>query len=198
MSYVYILGHACTVTWNVGLLESVSVSIFYIRRLIIKYHKFRSSSISEVTLNDVGKHSMKRTWKKQQQQETRNVFLMITMSVKAFVSTVCAPVCSSLLWRHNGRDGVSNHQSHDCLLNCSLNYSGLDERKHQSSASLSFVLGMYRWPMNSPHKWPATWKMFPFNGVIMMAPSFQLAILPCWRSRLLRSWNHTGQSWVCL
>ena len=26
----------------------------------------------------------------------------------------------SLLWRHNGRDGVSNHQPHDCLLNRSL------------------------------------------------------------------------------
>ena len=24
---------------------------------------------------------------------------------------------SSLLWRHNGHDGVSNHQPHDCLLN---------------------------------------------------------------------------------
>ena len=23
----------------------------------------------------------------------------------------------SLLWRHNGRDGISNHQPHDCLLN---------------------------------------------------------------------------------
>ena len=23
----------------------------------------------------------------------------------------------ALLWRHNGRDGFSNHQSHDCLLN---------------------------------------------------------------------------------
>ena len=22
-----------------------------------------------------------------------------------------------LLWRHNGRDGVSHHQPHDCLLN---------------------------------------------------------------------------------
>ena len=29
-------------------------------------------------------------------------------------------VCSSftLQWRHNDRDGVSNHQPHDCLLNC--------------------------------------------------------------------------------
>ena len=24
----------------------------------------------------------------------------------------------SLQWRHNERDGVSNHQPHDCLLNC--------------------------------------------------------------------------------
>ena len=24
----------------------------------------------------------------------------------------------TLLWRHNGRDSVSNHQPHDCLLNC--------------------------------------------------------------------------------
>ena len=27
---------------------------------------------------------------------------------------------TSLLWRHNGRDGVSNHQPHDCLLNRSF------------------------------------------------------------------------------
>ena len=26
-------------------------------------------------------------------------------------------LCSALRWRHNGRDGVSNHQPHDCLLN---------------------------------------------------------------------------------
>ena len=46
---------------------------------------------------------------------------------------------STFQWRHNGRDSVSNHQPHDCLL-----------RRH--------------WPLcrNSPHKWPATRKMFPF------------------------------------
>ena len=46
-------------------------------------------------------------------------------------------------------------------------YSGADQRKHQSSASLSFVRGIHRWPVNSPHKGPVTWKMFPFNDVIM-------------------------------
>ena len=42
----------------------------------------------------------------------------------------------SLQWRHNERDGVSNHQPHDWLLNL---YSGADQRKPQSSVSLSFV-----------------------------------------------------------
>ena len=46
-------------------------------------------------------------------------------------------------------------------------YSGADERKHQSSASLAFVQGIHRWPVNSPHKWPVTRKTFPFDDVIM-------------------------------
>ena len=39
-------------------------------------------------------------------------------------------------------------------------YSDADQRKHQSSASLAFVWGIHRWPVNSPHKWPVTWKCF--------------------------------------
>ena len=31
-------------------------------------------------------------------------------------------------------------------------YSGADQRKHQSSASLAFVWGIHRWPVNTPHK----------------------------------------------
>ena len=47
-------------------------------------------------------------------------------------------------------------------------YSGADQRKHQGSASLAFVRGIHRWPVNSPHKWPVTRKMFPFDEVIMV------------------------------
>ena len=46
-------------------------------------------------------------------------------------------------------------------------YSEADQRKHQSSASLAFVRGIRRGPANSPHKWPVTRKMFPFDDVIM-------------------------------
>ena len=42
------------------------------------------------------------------------------------------------------------------------------QRKYHSSASLAFVRGIHRWPVNSPHKWPVTRKMFPFDDVIMI------------------------------
>ena len=61
----------------------------------------------------------------------------------------------SLQWRHNVHDGVSNHQPHHCLLN---RFSSADQRKHQSSASLAFVWGLHRWPVNSPCEWPVTRK----------------------------------------
>ena len=33
---------------------------------------------------------------------------------------------------------------------------GAGQKKHQSSASLAFVRGIHRWPVNSPHKRPVT------------------------------------------
>ena len=39
---------------------------------------------------------------------------------------------------------------------CSSVGSGATQRKHLSSASLAFVWGIHRWPVNSPHKRPVT------------------------------------------
>ena len=50
----------------------------------------------------------------------------------------------------------------------SIVYSGVNQRKHQSSASLAFVREIHRGPVNFPHKWPVTRKMFPFDDVIML------------------------------
>ena len=46
-------------------------------------------------------------------------------------------------------------------------YSDAYQIKYQSSASLAFVRSIYRGPVNSPHKWAVTRKMFPFDDVIM-------------------------------
>ena len=65
-------------------------------------------------------------------------------------------------WRHNGRDGVSNHQPHDCLLNrlfrcrSKLRVTGL-------SVGNSPVTGEF------PHKWPVTRKCFH-----LMTPSWNM------------------------
>ena len=47
-------------------------------------------------------------------------------------------------------------------------YSGVLQRKHQSSTSLAFVRGIHRSPVNIPHKGPVTRKMFPFDDVIVI------------------------------
>ena len=47
-----------------------------------------------------------------------------------------------------------------------------DQRKHQSSASLAFVRGIHRWPVNSPYTGPVTRKMFPFDDVILLCLRF--------------------------
>ena len=39
-------------------------------------------------------------------------------------------------------------------------YSGADQIRYQSSASLAFVRGIHRWPVNSSHKWPVTRNFF--------------------------------------
>ena len=61
-------------------------------------------------------------------------------------------------------------------------YSNVDQSKHQSSASLAFVWGLHRGPVNFPHKWPVTRKMFPFDDVIM----FCSAVTPEFASPLCR------------
>ena len=68
---------------------------------------------------------------------------------------------------------------------CSTVYSDADQRKHQSSASLAFVRKIHRLPVNSPHKWPVTRKMFPCDDVIMFSISL-----------LIQQWNET-RSFLC-
>ena len=79
-----------------------------------------------------------------------------------FYKTDHAKYSATLRWRHNGRDGVSNHQPHQCLLN------RLFRRRSKKTSKLR-VTGPCTGnsPVNSPHKWPVMQKMFPFHDVIM-------------------------------
>ena len=58
-------------------------------------------------------------------------------------------------------------------------YSDADQRKYQSSASLAFVRGIHRWPVNSPvtDEFPAQMASNAENSVHLMTSS--------WRSKVL-------------
>ena len=56
----------------------------------------------------------------------------------------------------------------------SIVYSHADKKTNQTSASLAFVRGIHRGPVNSPHKWPVSRKMFPF-----MTSSWIKKVCPC-------------------
>ena len=71
-------------------------------------------------------------------------------------------------------------------------YSDADQRKYQSSASLAFVRGMHRGPVNSPHKWPVTRKMLSFDDVIM-----EEKILFVWNLRLVRDGSIIISAQLC-
>ena len=70
---------------------------------------------------------------------------------------------------------------------CATVYSGVDQRKHQSSALLAFVRGIDRWPVNTLHKGPVPQKIIPFDDVIMTKFT-----LKC--DRKIMYWN--GKDWI--
>ena len=72
---------------------------------------------------------------------------------------------TTLQWRHNDHDCVSNHQPRGCLL------SRLFRRRSKKTSKLrvtGLCVGNSPGPVNSPHKGPVTRKMFPFDDVIMI------------------------------
>ena len=70
----------------------------------------------------------------------------------------------ALHWRHNDHDGVSNHQSHGCLLNRLFRRIAKQKSKLRVTG---LCVGNSPGPVNSPHKGPVTRKMFPFDDVII-------------------------------
>ena len=61
----------------------------------------------------------------------------------------CKTLLIALQLRHNERDGVSNHQPHDCLLKRLFKAQIKETSKLRVT---DFVRGIHREPVNSPQK----------------------------------------------
>ena len=70
-------------------------------------------------------------------------------------------------------------------------YPDENQGKHQSSASLAFVRGIHRWPVNSPHKGPVMRKMLSFDDVIMNAYWQEQVSMMTW-------WQTSVRALVCI
>ena len=108
----------------------------------------------------------------------------LTWSIGAEKNNCLKPWYHSLLIHIHYSDvimGVIASQITSLTIVYSTVYSDADQRKHQSSASLTFVWGIHRGPVNSLHKWPAMRKMFPFDDVIM----HMCVTLPQWVKGLI-------------
>ena len=71
---------------------------------------------------------------------------------------------TTLQWRHNERNSISNHQPHDGLPNSSFRRRS---KKRSKLRVTGLCVGNSPGPVNSLHKWPVTRKMFPLDDVIM-------------------------------
>ena len=59
--------------------------------------------------------------------------------------------------------GTMASQITSLMIIYSTTYWGADQSKHQSSASLAFVWGIHRWPVNSPHIIMLPFSCFPMR-----------------------------------
>ena len=101
----------------------------------------------------------------------------------------------SLRWRHNGRDGVSNHQPHDCLLNRLFRRGSTKTSKLRVTglcAGNSLGTGEFPAQMASIAENVSIWWrhhiLFTFQNRKTWAPSQPTCIL---------SSNRVGRDWWC-
>ena len=139
------------------------------QRLLARINLYLQSSLKHITELISGNKSYKRGGR------CRQVSLYCRVCVCVHARFLCWLV-SCFVWciymvhtvRHYDDVIISLMASQITSLTIvySTSYSGVDQRKHQSSASLAFVRGIHRGPVNSPHKRSVMRKMFPFDDVI--------------------------------
>ena len=99
----------------------------------------------------------------------RYLYIYVEKIYHEFIELRVLRFSKFFIWHYNDvTKGAMASQITSLTIVYSTVYSGADQRKHQSSASLAFVRGIHRWPVSSPHKGPVTRKMFPFDDVIII------------------------------
>ena len=109
------------------------------------------------------------------------------------------PMITNTLRQHynEGIMGAISSQITSLTIVYTIIYSEPDQRKHQSFASLAFVWGIHRGPVNSPHKWPVTREVFPFDDVIMIFDGHGRFIWYTWYSQSLTA-QFIASAWFCI
>ena len=145
----------------------ISIRVHHICRLQLLYysivalftHWFQTSNWS------------KSKWQSCNSEKTKQLY---TLDLSIWLSFQLQHYCDVMM-------GAVKSQITSLTIVYSTLYSDVDQRKHQSSASLAFVRGIHRGPVNSPHKWPVTRKMFPFDDVIMKCLRLPFEYFKIWQ-----------------
>ena len=126
---------------------------------------------------------------------------------RSFVSVICNMSSKSTLrpmFSGNSRHGSLHNngvimsaitsQITGASIVCSTVGAGPDQRKHQSCASLAFVRGIHRWPVNSSRKRPVTRKCFHLMTSSLIYSIDSIVYRPCkanWPpSTMRKNWNY--------
>ena len=91
-------------------------------------------------------------------QHLRPIFMISAVTFRIMFRVIYSLwdclIMASLQWRHNEREGISDHRRLDCLHNRLFRRR---LKKHQSSTSVASVRGIHRWPDFAIHQ-AHTWK----------------------------------------
>ena len=79
----------------------------------------------------------------------------VMQEITQYGSRTVPCISGSLQWRQNEREAS---RITGVLIVCSSVFSDADQRRHQNFASLVFVRGIHRRPVDSPHNGPVTRK----------------------------------------
>ena len=90
MGFLYMLYHNIHEDWFITVPSYLTVPITFTKSVVAAWHEAIRHYVASIT---GGERLMALRWRESYQES------------------------HTLRWRHNGRDSVSNHQPHDCLLN---------------------------------------------------------------------------------